>query len=142
MPTIQEIQANIIEDFGFLPEWDERYIYLIEIGQKLPPMPDALKNEDTLVRGCQSNVWLSHECRDGKIHLQADSDLLVVKGLAALLLQVYSDQPADSAADAALIIFEQTGLDKHLSSQRANGLMAMIEYIKKFAVECASAPSS
>ncbi len=142
MPTIQEIQANIIEDFGFLPEWDERYIYLIEIGQKLPPMPDALKNEDTLVRGCQSNVWLSHECRDGKIHLQADSDSLVVKGLAALLLQVYSDQPADSAADAALIIFEQTGLDKHLSSQRANGLMAMIEYIKKFAVECASAPSS
>lgn len=142
MPTIQEIQENIIEDFGFLPEWDERYIYLIEIGQKLPPMPDALKNEDTLVRGCQSNVWLSHECRDGKIHLQADSDSLVVKGLAALLLQVYSDQPADSAADAALIIFEQTGLDKHLSSQRANGLMAIIEYIKKFAVECASAPSS
>jgi len=142
MPSIQEIQANIIEDFSFLPEWDERYAHLIEIGQKLPPLPDAHKNEETIVRGCQSNVWLYHECMDGKIRLQADSDSLVVKGLAALLLQVYSDQPAKDIVDTDLIIFAQTGLDKHLSSQRANGLMAMIEYIKKFAVECASAQSS
>ena len=137
MPTIDEIQAAIIEDFSFIPEWDERYIYLIEIGQQLPPMPNAHKNEETLVKGCQSNVWLHHECQDGKIHLQADSDSLIVKGLAALLLQVYSDQPVKDAADAALIIFEKTGLDKHLSSQRANGLMAMIEYIRKFAESCA-----
>ena len=138
MPSIKEVQAAIVEDFSFIPEWDERYIYLIELGQKLPPMPDEHKNKETLVRGCQSNVWLHHECQDGKIHLQADSDSLVVKGLAALLLQVFSDQPAKDAASAGLIIFEETGLDKHLSSQRANGLMAMIEYIRKYALECAS----
>lgn len=138
MPTIQKIQANIIDDFSFLPEWDERYTYLIEIGQKMTPMPEAHKNEENLVSGCQSNVWLYRECQDGKLLLQADSDSLIVKGLAALLLQVYSDQPAKDAVAAELTIFSQTGLDKHLSSQRANGLTAMIEYIKDAAADCVS----
>ncbi|MEA3327327.1 MAG: SufE family protein [Chloroflexota bacterium] len=138
MPSIQEIQTNIIEDFTFLPQWDERYAYLIELGQKMTPMPDAYKNEENLVWGCQSTVWLHRECQDGTIHLQADSDSLIVKGLAALLLQVYSGQPAKDVAAAELTFFEQTGLNKHLSSQRANGLMAMIEKIKVFAVKCAA----
>jgi len=133
MPSIQEIQASIVEDFTFLPQWDERYAYLIELGQKLPPLPDEYKNEENLIRGCQSTVWLHRECQDGNIHLLADSDSLIVKGLAALLLQVYSGQPAKDVAAAEVTFFEQTGLDKHLSSQRANGLMAMIEKIKAVA---------
>jgi len=133
MPSIQEIQASIVEDFTFLPQWDERYAYLIELGQKLPPLPEEYKNEENIVRGCQSTVWLHRECHDGNIILSADSDSLIVKGLAALLLQVYSGQPAKDVAAAELTFFEQTGLDKHLSSQRANGLMAMIEKIKAVA---------
>jgi len=139
MPTIQEIQADIIEDFSFLPEWDERYAYLIEIGQKMTALPDQYKTEENIVRGCQSTVWLHRECRDGKIHLEADSDSLIVKGLAALLMKVFSGQPADKVLAADLTFFEETGLDKHLSSQRANGLMAMIGQIKSFAENCTSA---
>jgi len=142
MPSIEEIQANIIEDFTFLPQWDERYAYLIELGQKMAPLPNAYKNDENLVRGCQSNVWLHQECQDGTIHLLADSDSLIVKGLAALLLQVYSGQPANAVAAAELTFFEQTGLNQHLSSQRANGLMAMIERIKVFAVRCAAPDKS
>lgn len=138
MTSIQERQTEIIENFSFLPEWDERYGYLIEIGQKMAPFPEEYKTEENIVRGCQSLVWVHRECQDGRVHLQADSDSLIVKGLAALLLEVLSGQPADEVIKVELNFFEQTGLDKHLSSQRANGLMAMIEEIKAFAVLCAA----
>ena len=139
MATIDEIQAEIIEDFSFLPEWDERYAYLIELGQKMIPLPAEYRTEENIVRGCQSTVWLHRGCQDGKVLLQSDSDSLIVKGLAALLMQVYSGQPAAEILQAELTFFEGTGLSKHLSSQRANGLMAMIEEIKAFAVKCAAA---
>ena len=138
MPSIQEIQSQIADDFSFLPQWEERYAYLIELGQKMPPMPQAHKIEQNIVRGCQSTVWLHRECQDGVLHLEADSDSLIVKGLAALLMQVYAGQPADQAAAAELTFFDETGLNKHLSSQRTNGLMAMIDEIKKFAIRCAA----
>jgi cysteine desulfuration protein SufE len=138
MATIQEIQSEIVDDFSFLPEWDERYTYLIEIGQKMAAMPAEYKTEENIVRGCQSTVWLACECREGVVYLQADSDSLIVKGLAALLMKVFSEQQAEDVVKANLTFFEQTGLNKHLSSQRANGLMAMIEAIKKFAAGCAA----
>lgn len=138
MPAIDEIQAEIVEDFSFLPEWDERYAYLIELGQKMAPLPEEYKTEDNIVRGCQSTVWLHRECQDGKVVLESDSDSLIVKGLAALLMQVYSGQPAEDVLTAKLTFFEDTGLSKHLSSQRANGLMAMIDQIKAFAAQCAA----
>ena len=137
MSTIQEIQAQLIEDFSFLPEWDERYAYLIELGQKSPPLPDEFRSQDNIVRGCQSTVWLHRECRQGVVILQSDSDSLIVKGLAALLLQVFSGQPASEVITADLTFFEAIGLNKHLSSQRANGLLAMVEEIKTFAAQCA-----
>jgi cysteine desulfuration protein SufE len=138
MASIPQIQAEIIENFSFLPQWEERYAYLIELGQKLPPLPDELKTEDIIVRGCQSTVWLHRECRDGKVFLQADSDSLIVKGLAALLMQVFSGQDAEAITQAELIFFEETGLNSHLSSQRSNGLLAMVEEIRKFAAACAA----
>lgn len=134
----KEAQAEIVENFSFLPEWDERYAYLIELGQKMEPFPQAYRTEGNIVRGCQSTVWLHRECHEGKLHLRADSDSLIVKGLAALLLQVFSEQRAEDVLTAELTFFEDTGLSKHLSSQRANGLMAMIDEIKAFAVECAA----
>jgi len=138
MAAIQEIQSEIVEDFSFLPSWEEKYQYLIELGQKMPPLPDAYRTEENIVRGCQSTVWLHRECKDGKVFFQSDSDALIVKGLAALLMKVYSEQPPEAVLQAELTVFEETGLNKHLSSQRANGLMAMIEQIKAFAVLCAS----
>ena len=138
MPSIQDIQKQIVEDFSFLPQWEERYAYLIELGQKMPPLPEEYKTEDNIVRGCQSTVWLQKECEDGILQLQADSDSLIVKGLAALLMQVYSGQTADEAATAELVFFDETGLNKHLSSQRTNGLKAMIDEIRKFAIQCAA----
>ena len=138
MPTINDIQSQIIEDFSFLPQWDERYAYLIELGQKMEPLPDAYRKEENLVRGCQSTVWLHRECRDGEVFLQADSDSLIVKGLAALLMQVFSGQPAEEVENTDLTFLSATGLNKHLSSQRANGLLAMIDEIKTFAKGCAA----
>jgi cysteine desulfuration protein SufE len=138
MPSIQDIQRQIIEDFSFLPEWEERYAYLIELGQKMAPLPEEHKTKENIVRGCQSTVWLNSECNDGILNLKADSDSLIVKGLAALLLQVYSGQPAVKAATAELTFFDETGLNKHLSSQRANGLKAMIDQIRKFSIQCAA----
>jgi cysteine desulfuration protein SufE len=137
MAAITDIQAQIVEDFSFLPEWDERYAYLIELGQKTPPLPEAYRTEENIVRGCQSLVWLHRECRQGAVYLKSDSDSLIVKGLAALLLQVFSGQPAEAVLEADLTFFEAIGLNKHLSSQRANGLLAMVQEIKAFAAQCA-----
>jgi cysteine desulfuration protein SufE len=136
MASIQEIQGQIVDDFSFLPAWDERYAYLIELGQKNTLLPEEYRTEDNIVRGCQSLVWLHKECRQGEVFLQADSDSLIVKGLAALLLQVFSGQPAEAVIKADLTFFKEIGLDKHLSSQRANGLLAMVEEIKAFAAQC------
>jgi len=138
MESIQALQNEIIEDFSFLPQWEERYAYLIELGQKMEPLIEEYKTEENIVRGCQSTVWLHRECVDGKVHLLADSDSLIVKGLAALLLKVFSGQPAEDVLAADLSFFAETGMDQHLSSQRANGLMAMIEQIKAFAAKCAA----
>jgi cysteine desulfuration protein SufE len=136
MTTIQDIQAQIVEDFSFLPEWDERYAYLIELGGKTPPLPAEFRSDENIIRGCQSLVWLHRECRQGDIYLQTDSDSLIVKGLAALLLQVFSGHPAAEVLNADLTFFEEIGLDQHLSSQRANGLMAMVKEIRTFAEAC------
>jgi len=138
MASIQEIQAEIIEDFSFLPQWDERYAYLIELGQKMTTLPDEFRNEGNIVRGCQSAVWLQRDCRDGVIFLQSDSTSLIVKGLSALLMKVFSGQPAEDVVKAELVFLEEIGLNKHLSSQRSNGLMAMVEQIKTFAAKCAA----
>lgn len=136
MPSIEEIQAQIIEDFSFLPQWEEKYAYLIELGQKMAPLPDEHRVDENLVRGCQSTVWLYRECQDGKVMLKADSDSLIVKGLAALLLQVFNNQPGKAVYSTKLSFLDETGLNRHLSSQRANGLLAMIDQIKTFAENC------
>jgi cysteine desulfuration protein SufE len=138
MASIQEIQTEIVENFSFLPQWEERYAYLIELGQKMTPLPHEYQTEENIVRGCQSTVWLHRECQNGKVYLQATSDSLIVKGLAALLMMVFSGQPAEEVLETDLVFFEQTELNKHLSSQRANGLLAMIDDIKTFAAQCAA----
>ena len=138
MATIPKIQSEIVKDFSFLDSWEEKYQYLIELGNKMPPLPDIYRIDENKVSGCQSIVWLHKECIDGRVILQMDSNTEIVKGLTAILVQVLSGQHAEEVIKADLSFFETIGFSKHLSPQRGNGLMAMIEQIKAFAVLCAS----
>jgi arsenate reductase len=142
MTSIQEKQQQIIDDFALLGAWDEKYAYLIELGQAMPEMPSELKTEANLVRGCQSNVWFHSTCQDGIFHLDADSDAMIVKGIAALLVNIFSDQPASEVREADLSFIDTIGMWKNLSSSRNNGLMSMLEHLRKAAKECAEQEST
>lgn len=137
MPTTAEIAAQISAEFSLLENWEEKYDYLIEKGQDMAGMPDDLKREERLVKGCQSSVWFVTECREGRLYFQADSDSLIVKGLAALLLELLNGQPAEAFLDVDLGLFDRLGFWRHLSSQRSNGLTAMVSFLKAAAEDCA-----
>ena len=133
MKTIQEIQADIVEEFAVLTDWMDKYEYLIELGKSMPLIEEKDKTDDNLIRGCQSRVWLSCRAEDGRLHFAADSDAIITKGIISLLLRVYDGQtPADIlAADESFI--EKIGLKENLSPTRANGLVSMIQTIKGYA---------
>ena len=137
MPTTAEIAAQISEEFSLLENWEEKYDYLIEKGQSLPDMPADLKDNEHLVKGCQSSVWFATECREGRLYFQTDSDSLIVKGLVAILHQLLNGQPAEAFADLNLNLFETLGFWRHLSSQRSNRLTAMVAHLRAAAAECA-----
>jgi cysteine desulfuration protein SufE len=125
---------TIIEDFSLLDDWEDRYRYVIELGRDLPPLPETERTEANKVRGCASQVWLASERRgNGKpvLVFRGDSDALIVRGLIAILLQLFSGRSADEilAADPDQA-FSSLGLHGHLTAQRANGLSAMIARIK------------
>ena len=134
MNTIQEIQADIVEEFAVLTDWMDKYEYLIELGKSMPLIEEKDKTEENLIRGCQSRVWLSCRAEDGRLHFAADSDAIITKGIISLLLRVYDGQtPADIlAADESFI--EKIGLKENLSPTRANGLVSMIQTIKGYAM--------
>ena len=122
--TLEEKKQQVIEDFSMYEEWLDKYEYLIELGKALEPFSDAEKTENRLIKGCQSRVWLASELRDGKLYFRADSDAIITKGIISLLIDVYSGHsPAE------------IGLKDNLSPTRANGLVSMIETIKKIAGE-------
>lgn len=122
---------DLIENFALLGDWEERYRYLIELGQGLPPMDDALKTDDTMVRGCTSRVWMvADKDAGGRYHMTADSDAHIVRGLIAILLFAYQDKTADEIADIDIKnAFERMGLSDNLSPNRRNGFFAMVERI-------------
>lgn len=123
--------ADIAENLSFLDDWEDRYKYIIELGQKLPPLAEAEKNAATKVNGCVSQVWLVSE-RDGALlTYRGESDAMIVRGLAAILIALYSGRPpAEVAATDAIAIFDELGLREHLSTQRSNGLVAMVNRIR------------
>ena len=133
MKTIQELQADIVDEFSVFSDWMDKYEYLIELGKGMPLIDEKDKTDDHLIRGCQSRVWLSCRMEDGRLYFAADSDAIITKGIISLLLKVYNGQtPADIlAADEAFI--EQIGLRENLSPTRANGLVSMIQTIKNYA---------
>src|SRR5690606_15214688 len=132
--TIQEIQNEIIEEFSFFDDWEERYEYLIELGKGLKPIPDEKKTADKIIKGCQSTVWLDAEMNGEKIHFQADSDAILPKGLAALLVRIYDNQKPKDILDSDTNFIEKIGLQEFLSPTRANGLLAMIKQFKFYAI--------
>lgn len=132
--TIQEIQNEIIEEFSFFDDWEERYEYLIELGKSLTPIPDEKKTADKIIKGCQSTVWLDAEMNGEKIHFQADSDAILPKGLAALLVRIYDNQKPKDILDSDTNFIEKIGLQEFLSPTRANGLLAMIKQFKFYAI--------
>lgn len=128
-------QQKIIDEFSQLANWDEKYRRIIDYGKKLGAFPEEHRTEKNQVKGCQSQVWLHAELTlDGKVLLMADSDALIVKGLVALLLQVYSGQTPQDILSSPPEFLRTLGFDQNLSPSRSNGLHAMIKQIKNYAL--------
>lgn len=131
--SLKETQANIIEEFSMFDEWLDKYEYLIELGKNLEPFSEELKTDDRLIKGCQSRVWLDARKEDGKIIFSADSDAIITKGIISLLISVYSGRSAEEINSDDFSFIDSLGLKENLSPTRANGLVSMIETIKKIA---------
>ncbi len=129
--TLEEKKQQIVEDFSQFDEWLDKYEYLIELGKNLEPFPEYKKTEDRLIKGCQSRVWLDCEKRDGRLWFTADSDAIITKGIISLLIDVYSGCTPEEIAGDDFAFLEEIGLRENLSPTRANGLVSMIETIKK-----------
>ena len=132
--SIKEKQQELIDDFAFLSDWEQKYEYIIDLGKELKGLPGEKKNEDILIKGCQSQVWLDAELRDGKIFFLADSDGILPKGIISLLVGVYSGHTAEEILAADFDFISKIGLQEFLSPSRANGLASMIKQIKFYAV--------
>jgi len=132
--TIEEIQQEIISDFSVYEDWMDKYTYLIELGNELEPIDVAYKTDQNLIRGCQSRVWLQQKMEGNLLIFEAESDALIVKGLVALLLKVFSGRTPQEILDAEPHFIDAIGLRQHLSPTRSNGLMAMVKQIKLYAL--------
>ncbi len=132
--TINEIQDEIIEEFDMLDEWLDRYQLIIDYGKTLPPFPEEQRTKQNLIDGCQSQVWFVAELQDGCVVYQADSDALLVQGIAALLLRVLNNRTPKEIAEADLYFIKEIGLQEHLSPTRSNGLAAMLRQMKLYAL--------
>lgn len=129
---INEIQDQVIEEFSSFADWLDRYDYLIQIGNELKPIDPAYRNDEYIINGCQSKVWLHADYKDGRVVFEADSDALIVKGIVALLVRILSDQPASDIMNCDLYFIDRIGLKENLSPTRSNGLLAMIKKMKLY----------
>jgi cysteine desulfuration protein SufE len=137
---------EIIENFEFLDDWEDRYRYVIELGKELPPLPEDEKTDANKVQGCVSQVWLIRSVDDGNgaagdpvIEFRGDSDAHIVRGLVAIVLSAFSRKPASEIPRIdETALFQELGLIEHLTPQRANGLRAMVARIKQDARDVAA----
>lgn len=136
--SINEIQDEIIEEFSVFDDWMDKYAYIIELGNSLLPFNEQYKTDDNLIKGCQSKVWFHAEYADGKINFTADSDAIITKGIASLLIRVLSNQPPAEILNTDLYFIERIGLTQHLSPTRSNGLLSMVKQIKIYALAYSS----
>jgi len=133
--TIEEIQQEIVEEFADYDDWMDKYQLLIDLGSEQEPLPVQYKTESNLIDGCQSRVWLQADLTpEGKLHFQAESGALIVKGIVTLLIRVLDNQTPDDILNADLHFIEDIGLKEHLSPTRSNGLLAMLKQMKLYAL--------
>ncbi len=132
--TINEIQDEIIEEFVQLDDWMDRYQLLIDLGEDSDTLESVDKNEQNLIDGCQSRVWLVCSEKDGVLTFKAESDALIVKGIVALLIRVLSGHTAAEILAADLYFIREIGLAEHLSPTRSNGLLAMVKQMRMYAL--------
>jgi len=144
MPDTAAVAANpfghsitsedILDTLGFFESWEDRYKYIIDLGRELPPLPEALRTDDRLVRGCQSQVWIDTRLQDGRLELAVDSDAFIVKGLLGVILAAYNNKtPEEILAFDIDAYFDKLDLLSHLSPTRGNGLRAMVSRIREIA---------
>ncbi|MDO5523942.1 MAG: SufE family protein [Bacteroidia bacterium] len=132
--TINQIQQEIIDEFSLYDDWMDKYAYIIEQGNQLEPLDDKYKTPENIIQGCQSRVWLQTDYVDGKLHFQAESDAVIVKGLLALVLRVFNNRTPDEIIEADLRFMKEIGLTEHLSPTRSNGLLSVIKQIRFYAM--------
>ena len=134
MKTINELQDEVIEAFSDFDDWMDKYQLLIDLGNEQEPLAPEYKNDQNLIDGCQSRVWLQADLVDGKVEFQAESDALIVKGIIALLIKVVSGHTPDEILENELYFIEAIGLKDHLSPTRSNGLLAMVKQMRMYAL--------
>ena len=134
MKTINELQDEVIEEFSDYDDWMDKYQLLIDLGNEQEPLAPEYKNDQNLIDGCQSRVWLQADLVDGKVEFQAESDALIVKGIIALLIKVVSGHTPDEILENELYFIEAIGLKEHLSPTRSNGLLAMVKQMRMYAL--------
>lgn len=133
--TINQIQDEIINDFSLLDgDLEMTVFYIMELGQKLPDMPDDEKKEENIVKGCQSKVWLTANLEDNRISFRADSNTAITKGLVSLLTRIFNGQTPDAILTADLYFMNRIGMDRFIGTQRSNGFAAMIKQMKLYAL--------
>ena len=132
--TIKEIQNEIVDEFSFFDDWEERYEYLIELGKSLQALPEEAKTDDKIIKGCQSSVWLDADLNGDKILFKADSNAILPKGIAALLVRMYNNQAPKDILESDTEFINEIGLSEFLSPTRANGLLAMVKQFKFYAI--------
>lgn len=136
LTSIAEKQNQIIQMFPESIDWEEKYKKIIDLGKKMPALEDAHKEEKNIIKGCQSQVWLIAELdkESGVIRFRGDSDALIVKGLVALLISIFDKEKPIDIINSQLFFMEKTGLRTHLTPSRTNGLLAMVQQIKNYAI--------
>ena len=137
--TLAQTQQDLVDEFAMFTDWQDRYEHLIELGKDLPMIAPENKTEENLVRGCQSRVWLNAELKNDLVHFTADSDAMITKGIVALLVRVYNDRTPQEILGASTEFIDRIGLREHLSPNRSNGLSAMMDQMKRYALAFSSA---
>ncbi len=132
--TIEQIEQEIIDEFSIYSDWMDKYAHIIDQGNSLSKLDDKYKTPENIIKGCQSRVWLQTDYSDGRLHFQAESDALIVKGLLALVLRVFDNRTPDEILSSELRFMKEIGLTEHLSPTRSNGLLSVIKQIRFYAM--------
>ena len=132
--TIDQVQEEIIDEFAMFDDWMDKYALIIEQGNSLEKLDEKYKTPNNIIEGCQSRVWLQTDYEDGKLNFRAESDAVIVKGLLAMVLKVFSGRTPDEIIETDLRFLKEIGLTEHLSPTRSNGLPAVIKQIRFYAI--------